>query len=170
MSTVALISISEYLSTSYRSDVDYVDGEIKERNVGEWPHSRAQGLLTTFLTQRETQFGIRVVPEQCVQVSPTRFRIPDVCVQLRSDPFEPIVRFPPFLCIEILSRDDRASDLTERITDYLRMSVRFIWVIDPLARKTFIHTPGHMHEVTDGVLRTHDPEITVPLDAILETD
>ncbi|MGI8744486.1 MAG: Uma2 family endonuclease [Bryobacteraceae bacterium] len=170
MSTVTLIPISEYLSTSYRPDVDYVDGQIKERNLGEGPHSSAQGLLITLLNQRRAQFGIRVLPEQRVQVSATRFRIPDVCVQLRSDPFEPIVRRPPFLCIEILSRDDRPSDLMERISDYFAMGVRFIWVIDPLARKAFIYSPGSVREVTDGFLRTHDPEITVPLAEILEID
>ncbi len=170
MSTIALIPVSEYLSTSYRPDVDYIDGEIKERNVGEGPHSNAQGRSYAFLFNRRAQFGIRVLPEQRVQVSPTRFRIPDICVQLVTDPFEPIVRQPPFLCIEILSKDDRASDINERIADYFGMGVRYVWVIDPLTRKAFVYTPGHMDEVTDGFLRTHDPDITVPLDEILETD
>ncbi len=44
--------------------------------------------------------------EQRVQVSPTRFRIPDVCVVL-GKPDRQIFRTPPFLCIEILSQDDR---------------------------------------------------------------
>lgn len=170
MSTVALVPLSEYLSTSYRPDVDYVDGRIKERNSGEGPHSNAQGRSYAFLFQRRAHFGIRVLPEQRVQVSPTRFRIPDVCVQLRSDPFEPIVRRPPFLCIEILSRDDKAGDLMERIGDYFGMGVRFVWVIDPLTRRAFVYTPGHMDEVTDGFLRTDDPAITVPVAEILETD
>ena len=42
MSTVAVVSIEEYLSTSYRPDCDYVDGEVRERNLGEYPHSNLQ--------------------------------------------------------------------------------------------------------------------------------
>ncbi len=37
-----LISVEEYLATSYRPDCDYVDGEVVERNLGEWDHSRLQ--------------------------------------------------------------------------------------------------------------------------------
>ena len=35
METGGLISVREYLSTSYRPDCDYVDGEVQERNLGE---------------------------------------------------------------------------------------------------------------------------------------
>jgi hypothetical protein len=30
------VPLSEYLNTSYRPDRDYLDGELMERNVGEW--------------------------------------------------------------------------------------------------------------------------------------
>jgi hypothetical protein len=30
------VSLSEYLQTDYRPDVDFIDGELEERNVGEW--------------------------------------------------------------------------------------------------------------------------------------
>ena len=33
MSTATLIPVEEYLSTSYRPDRDYIDGEVRERNV-----------------------------------------------------------------------------------------------------------------------------------------
>ena len=44
MQAAAPISVSEYLSTSYRPDCDYVDEVIVERNVGE--RIRAPGALT----------------------------------------------------------------------------------------------------------------------------
>lgn len=80
---------------------------------------------------REARWGIRVVTEQRVQVSPTRFRISDICATLASDPIRPILTQAPFLCIEILSKDDTVSQLNERIADYFRMGVRYVWVIDP---------------------------------------
>ena len=47
---------------------------------------------------------------------------------------EPIVRHPPIVCLEILSRDDRMSAMKERIEDYLEMGVRCIWFLDPVAK------------------------------------
>ena len=64
MPTSVAIPVSEYLATSYRPDCDYLDGELVERNVGEFDHSRLQGLLTRSLMNREQEWGILVVPEQ----------------------------------------------------------------------------------------------------------
>ena len=170
MPSATLVSLAEYLATTYRPDRDYIDGELFERNVGDWPHSRAQGRLYAFLFQREREWGIRAVPEQRVQVTPTRFRIPDICVMLASDPIPPILTNAPFLCIEILSRDDTVSQLNERLADYFRFGVPYVGVIDPLARRAFVYTPGHMHEVLDGVLRTSNPELLVPLEEIFKKE
>src|SRR5580693_9703169 len=78
MPTATAVSLNEYLNTSYRPDCDYLDGELLERNVGEWDHSRLQMLLSQYLCNREKQWGIIVVPEQRVQVKPTLFRVPDI--------------------------------------------------------------------------------------------
>jgi len=168
MSSATLVSVQEYLAASFDPDRDYVDGEIQERNLGEQPHSRTQGRLYAFLFQREAQWGIYVLPEQRVQVSPTRFRVPDVCVLLASDPRDPIVRQAPFLCVEILSREDTVTRLNERLSDYFQMAVRYVWVLDPLAKRAFCYTPGEMHEVLDGMLRTNSPDIAVPLQDVFE--
>jgi Uma2 family endonuclease len=163
MSSATLVSVQEYLAASFDPDRDYVDGELQERNLGEQPHSLTQTNLASFLHQRRAKWGIRVLTEQRVQVSPTRFRVPDVCVLPASAPRDPIVRQAPFLCIEILSPDDRVSRLNERLLDYFQMGVRYVWVLDPLTRRAYCYVPGGMHEVLDGVLRTNNPDIAVPL-------
>ena len=71
MPAATQVSVSEYLSTTYRPDREYVDGEIVERNVGKKPHSRAQTLMAAFLSAREAEWGIESLVEQTVQVSPT---------------------------------------------------------------------------------------------------
>ena len=43
------------------------------------------------------------------------------------------------------------------------MGVRYVWVLDPLTRRAFCCTPGEMHEGLDGVLRTSNSDIEVPL-------
>jgi len=163
MPTGLLVSIEEYLATSYRPDCDYVDGVLVERNVGEYDHSRLQMLVGKYLSNREKQWGIRVVVEQRVQVKPTRFRIPDVSVVKADTPIEQIYTRPPYLCIEILSPDDRMSQMQERINDYLSFGVPYVWVLDPRTRRAWICTPGQMREVQDGMLRTQHPDLTVPL-------
>ena len=168
MASSTLISVNEYLATSFRPDCDYVDGEIQERNLGERPHSLTQMNLAAYLFNRKAQWGICVLPEQRVQVSQTRFRVPDICVIFASDPVEPIVTRPPFLCVEILSREDTVSRLNERLADYFEMGVRFVWVLDPLTRQAFCYTPGEMHEVLDGILRTNSPDLAVPLVEVFE--
>jgi hypothetical protein len=40
MATTTKVPVEEYLSSSYRPDVEYIDGEIQERNVGEIEHAR----------------------------------------------------------------------------------------------------------------------------------
>lgn len=112
-----LVSIDEYLHSSYDDgDREYVDGVVVARNLGEKPHSRAQKRLIRFFGSFEDDGIAFAFPEQRVQVSPTRFRVPDVCVYLQ-EPDEDIFRTPPFPVIEILSREDRAGDLQERIDD-----------------------------------------------------
>ena len=165
MSTAALISVAEYLGTSYRPDCEYVDGELLERNVGEWDHSRLQTLLSRYLVSREKEWGVLVVVEQRVQVKPTRFRIPDIAVVL-ARPSGGIVKEPPFLCVEILSPRDRVQEMQERIDDYLAFGVRYVWVIHPATRRAFVNTAEGVREAKDGVLRTDEPDICVRLDDI----
>jgi hypothetical protein len=96
VSTVITIPISEYLDSVYRPDREYLDGELLERNVGEVDHSRLQMLLSSYLHNREKQWGIVVLPEQRVQVKATRFRVPDIIVVVGALPTTPILREPPF--------------------------------------------------------------------------
>ncbi len=156
------ITVKEYLATVYRPDCDYVDGEVQERNLGEIDHSRLQRKILVYLSRFE-QIGTEAFPEQRVQVSPTRFRIPDVCVIL-GEPDGQILRKPPFLCIEVLSPEDRMSRVEQRVQDYLNMGVPHIWVVNPQTKMAHSITPADgWREVKDGVLRTNNPSLDLPL-------
>jgi Uma2 family endonuclease len=163
MATRTLISVEEYLSTSYRPDCDYVDGEVVERNLGEWDHSSLQSAILVYLWNRYYKDGIRAVAEQRVQVKKTRFRIPDVCVVL-GEPGEQILTKPPFLCIEVLSPEDRMSRVRQRIADYFEMGVPYVWVLDPETKQAYTATPAEgLRELKSGVLTTENPALEVPL-------
>lgn len=163
MSARTLISVEDYLASSYEPDCDFVDGHIEERNLGEWDHSRLQGKIIAYLIARYEAAGIQSVPKLRIRVSPTRFRVPDISVFL-SDPGERVPTKPPFICIEILSPEDRMSRVGVRISDYLAMGVPYVWVLDPQTKQAFASTPAEgLKEVKTGVLRTENPEIELPL-------
>jgi Uma2 family endonuclease len=157
-----LVSIEEYLNTAFEgSDREYVDGRIVERNMGEKPHSFAQ-LEVGFFFRAMGRKGVFAYVEQRVQVKPRRFRIPDVCVYVGSDPVDRIFHTPPFLVVEVLSKDDRDVDIQEKIDDYLTFGVKYIWVVDPGSRRGYVYTSDGCHEVSDD-LWTKDPEFTLPI-------
>lgn len=147
--TPTLVPLSEYLRTSYRPDCDWIAGEVRERNMGEAPHASVQGFFTREIGNRAKEFGIRVWPEQRVQTSTEHYRIPDVCLTRRDIPFERIITVPPVLCIEILSWDDRMSEMQERVEDYLGMGVPIVWLVDPRRRKAFVVDSAGMRQVDE---------------------
>ena len=166
MEPATLLSVQEYLGTSFQDgDREYVDGRVVERHGGEIDHAECQTGFVTFFRARYPQFWSAVAVR--VQVSPTRFRVPDVCLVAGPRPAGRIVTEPPFLVVEVLSPDDRASDLQEKVDDYLRLGIRCVWVVNPKGPRAFVHTLDGSREARDGVLRTVDPVVTVPLADVL---
>jgi len=164
-----LVAVEEYLRTSYSDgDREYVDGQIVERNLGEKDHSRTQRELIVFFASLEDTKKTYCYPEQRVQVKATRFRIPDVCVYVGAEPDEQVFKTPPFLAIEILSKDDRASDLEEKVDDYLDFGVEYVWVIDPRRERGSVHTRVGSITPQDGILRTENPSIEMELDRLFK--
>ena len=137
MASSTLISVSEYLRSSYRPDCDFVDGRIEERNVGEHDHAALQAALILWFGQRQEEWNIEVLPEQRIQISPSRFRVPDICIVSLDQPVEQVLTRPPLACIEILSPEDTLRRMQDRIDDYRRLGVTSIWILDPGTRRGY---------------------------------
>jgi Uma2 family endonuclease len=163
-----LVPVEEYLRTNYDPDCEYVDGQLVERNLGEKTHSTIQGEILYYLRGRAKELSIQVLPEQRVQVRVNRFRIPDVTVLRLPQPQEQIVTTPPFICIEVLSKDDTMQYMQEKIDDYLRFRVPYIWIVNPRNKKGYVVTQAGMVEAVSGVLETKDPAISMPLSILFE--
>jgi len=116
--------------------MEYVDGELVERHVGERKHSRLQTLAVGVLLPLERSRRFHVFTEQRLRVLGTkhRYRIPDVCVMALPYRSEPVLATPPHLIVEILSPDDETADTLARVADYLRFGVSHIWIADPYRR------------------------------------
>lgn len=163
MSTTALVSVEEYLRTTYHPDCDYVDGEVIERNLGEQEHSDLQSELVTYFRNRRRALKTQAFVEQRVQVSKTRYRVPDVCVYVGEKPRDRIFLTPPFICIEVLSPEDRLARIQQRVDDYLKFGVSYVWVIDPVTRRVWAYTTDGSREIKATVLRTENPPLIVDL-------
>jgi Uma2 family endonuclease len=163
MSARTLISVEDYLASSYEPDCDFVDGHIEERNVGEVTHARLQLRIGAYLLAHYEGQGIVVMTEVRVQVRPGRIRVPDVCVTV-GEPGEEVLTKAPFICVEILSPEDRMSRVQIRINDYLAMGVSYVWVLDPQTSQAFTATAAEgLREAKTGVLRTENPVLELPL-------
>jgi Uma2 family endonuclease len=165
MATPVLIPVSEYLATSYDPDCDYIDGEVQERNMGEGPHSLLQSaLLAIFYANRRT-WKATPLPEQRVQTSATRYRIPDICL-VTPGTVDRIIVIPPILCVEIISSGQTIRQMQDRTDDYLAMGVRQVWVFDPILRQAFLPDSQGTLQPASGILSVKDTPIALPLDEI----
>jgi Uma2 family endonuclease len=161
----ALVSVEEYLSSSYEPDCDYVDGVIEERNLGERQHSRLQLALSIYLGIRERQWNVWVLPEQRIRIGPRRFRVPDFCIIPRDREIEEVPTKPPLVCIEILSPEDRWSRVERRIEDFLAMGVERVWVFDPQERQVFECTRSGRRQVLEDVLEA--PPVSIRISELM---
>jgi Uma2 family endonuclease len=91
--------------------------------------------LIFWCRQHQQEWNIEVLPEQRVQVSPTRFRVPDVCLVPLDQPVEQILTKPSLACIEILSPEDTMRRMQERVEDYRQFGVANSWILDPGTRR-----------------------------------
>lgn len=164
-----LTSIEEYLSTTYRPDVDYVDGEIEQRNLGEFDHADLQTQISNILRNEQKAWGVRVVVETRVRVSPTRVRIPDVCVLSASLPRERIVTHPPLLCVEVLSPRDTLKSMRKRVQDFFGMGVKDTWIFDPETRIAHVCTASGTAEHKSGTLRVAGTKIKLSIEEVFST-
>ena len=157
------ISLEEYMRTSYSPDREYIDGEILERNVGKGKHSYTQG--KTYAKLSDSLEGLFVLPEQRIQVTATRVRVPDVCVIKE---LVDTVMEPPLLCVEVLSPEDRWSRTNSLISDYHNMGVPCVWVIDPWSSQAWIFDLDKPpREVLDGKLVAQALNLEIQLRDVL---
>lgn len=111
-----MVSLEQYLHTSYEPECEYLDGVVVQRNTGERPHSAVLTNLIVGFYKAES--GRHVWPILRMRTGPSRIRVPDICVSL-GDPKTDIMETPPFLCIEVVSPEDGFSYLLEKLEEYV---------------------------------------------------
>jgi Uma2 family endonuclease len=168
MATGTVIPVEQYLETAYEPDCDYSDGELIERHVGEYPHSRMQGLLYAYFLRRRKKWGVTPIIEQRVQIRQNQFLIPDICVLLGPEPRTKILTEPPFIWIEVLSSQDRPIRINRKVKDVVEFGVAYVWVIDPQTLESYVVTKDSQYELPDGIFRIPAMDLVVPLSGLDE--
>lgn len=118
--------------------------------MGEIGHGDPQGRTYAFILLNWPDFRAGV--EIRVQVRPNCFRIPDVVVVRGGRPSGRIITSPPEVAVEVLSPEDRAVDVQDKIDDYLEFGIPCVWLIDPERQRAWIHTKDGAREAMDRVL------------------
>jgi Uma2 family endonuclease len=118
------------------------------------PYCRANKLGKVF----GSQTGYRCFPHDR-----SLLRLPDVSfvAQGRLEGGRPprgYFEIRPDLAVEVVSPNDRFSDVEEKVQDYLKAGVRLVWVIDPDNRVVFVRRPGGGVSIVDrtGTLSGED--------------
>lgn len=148
-----LVSLDEYLHSNYRPDMDFVDGLLEERNLGEHDHADLQTELAFLFRTHRNEWKVKAVVEQRIRVTPIRYRVPDLCILPASWKRQPIITEAPLLCIEVLSPEDRVSRIRARCDDYFSLGVREAWIFDPSKRDVLVLRPDRtVTTVSAGIL------------------
>jgi len=129
--TITLVSADEYLNSSYHPDMEYVDGVLVERSVPTGSHGLLQHILGVYFEPYCEQFEFEPLPEVRTQIiERARYRIPDLMLCPLPVPAG-VMTAVPWAVIEILSPEDRLSDLVARLQDYKEIGVHHMVLLDP---------------------------------------
>jgi Uma2 family endonuclease len=129
MATAALVSVEEYLATTYKPACDYVDGVLYQKAMPTWDHGTIQSQLSTLITQGFPQY--KVGSEVTVRIRTDKYLVPDLIVQDRDRIQKPYPTEPVHLCVEILSPEDRIGAVFTKCEDYHAWGVETVWIVDP---------------------------------------
>ncbi len=151
-----LLSVDEYLNTLYDPDVEFVDGVLVERNVGDWLHSLIQSNVLFALRRKYPH--LKVVAELRSSVTGTRYRLPDVCVLLAA-PNTKYLLDAAFLVVEVLSEGDVMSAVIEKLKEYATKGVPNIWLIDPRLQLIWTYRPPTLAETEGEAIATTDRSV-----------
>ncbi len=154
MSTSTIVTIEQYLSTVYRPDVEYIDGELRPKNskakgdpLVQWVHAQLQALISAWFVQHDDEWGVQVGVDARTQVTVSSVRLPDVVV-VPAGPHPQTLIEPPLIVVEILSPDDSYDETESRARDYQRMGIENVWLIDPTTRTARVLNGEGWTEIT----------------------
>ena len=164
-----MLSVEEYLRTDYEPHCEYLDGVLKPKAVPDYLHSRLQTLLLLAIAAQGPKLGIEGLAELHSRSTPTRWRLPDVCVLTRppADGRYPDSETPALFTSEIVSKDEPWTDLRDKLADHLAMGVQTVILADPYSKAVMVATQSEpLREISSPLV----VNISVPDAGVLQID
>jgi len=147
MATKTLITEEEYLRTSFEGpDREYKDGEVVERGMPTYLHGLIQLQLGALFLPLRKSHNLYPSSEARHRVRPGLVRIPDVAVHLGM-PASAHPDTSPYIAIEILSPDDRVTELKQKLREYRSFGAAHVWVVDPDDQALYVYDSDGLHQV-----------------------
>ncbi len=134
MGTLAGLSVAEYLKSSYpKPDPEYREGRLVERTVPDYLHGKTQMLLAMFFGLLRQRLAVFPCTETRMKITEGRFVIPDLAVFWPDEPSR-VPDQPPLIAVEVLSPDDKMTEVRRKLEEYRAWGVAHVWLVDPLRR------------------------------------
>ena len=145
------IDAPENLQLVDQRGFELIDGQWKEKAMG--MEASVVGARLMYLLQAHVipnSLGHVINAECGYQIfadHPTRIRKPDGSFVARGKlpdekPFRGHSKVPPDLAFEVVSPNDFAEEINERVLDFLGAGVRLMWVVYPSTRTMHVFRPG----------------------------
>jgi Uma2 family endonuclease len=151
MSTVEakpLITPDDLLKMPDGDRYELVDGHLVERDMGQessYVGTRLSFFITRFCEDHPLGWVFGADNGyQCFPDRPNLVRRPDVSfVRLGRYPDNKLPEgystIPPDLAVEVISPNDLAYEIEEKVAEYLHAGVRLVWVVRPKSRTVLVH-------------------------------
>ncbi len=160
MEAEALVSVEEYLRTSYEPQCEYVDGVLFPKPMPTWEHALLQVWVASLIMRLFPQFAAGA--EVHNKLREAEYRLPDISVDYR-EKATGYAEQPIYLAVEILSPDERIGRTLAKCELYHDWGVAHCWVLDPAERRAWSYEKGTSPKET-VVLQAG--EITLSLEQI----
>jgi Uma2 family endonuclease len=133
-------------------------------------------ILASYVEAQNLGYTVAAETGFILAQKPDTVRAPDVAFIARNRMPHPIpeqyFRFAPDLAVEVVSPNDKAKDIREKVLDFLKAGTRLIWIVYPDARTIDVYRPGQDVQVIgpDGSLDGVDvlPDFTLPVSQLFE--
>lgn len=152
MATKTRLTLEEFLALpETEPPSEYICGEVVQKVAPSWNHGVLVLEIGAMLRDYLRKSGEGFVNSELRHAARAEQRayLPDVNVTLqeraprarelrRRGPIE----VPPDFAIEVLSPDDNASRVLEKVDFYIRNGVRLVWLVDPDLETITVYRPG----------------------------
>ncbi|TWU23583.1 Uma2 family endonuclease [Bythopirellula polymerisocia] len=140
---------------------ELLDGVLVEKAVGGF-----ESYLTIYLAEilsrfaRENKLGIVLGPDGMLRFSAKKIYLPDISfISWSQNPMselqkQPIADLHPDLAVEVLSRSNTVSEMSNKRKDYFAWGVQVVWELDPPTKSMRVYTSPDKFDtiVIDGTL------------------